>query len=90
VVGARGAALKRSFDRRVAGGGQYISDALSLTSLGRVPFWRWAHTAASVLDADDRATLAAIENAMARLDRLVALGGLTAVTDEVATAGTQR
>jgi putative cell wall-binding protein len=61
------AALKRFVDGRVVGGRQQIRIHLSFHSFGRVVVWPWAHTAAGVPDADDRATLAAIGNEMARL-----------------------
>lgn len=61
------AALKKFVDGRVIGGRQQIRIHLSFHSYGRVVVWPWAHTSAGVPDADDRATLAAIGNEMARL-----------------------
>lgn len=61
------AALKRFVDGRVVDGRQQIRVHLSFHSAGRVIVWPWAHTAAGVADVDDRNTLAAIGNEMARL-----------------------
>lgn len=61
------AALKRFVDGRVVNGRQQIRIHLSFHSFGRVVAWPWAHSAAGVPDADDRAALAAIGNEMARL-----------------------
>ncbi len=61
------AALRKFVDGRVIGGRQQIRIHLSFHSYGRVVVWPWAHSAAGVPDADDRATLAAIGNEMARL-----------------------